>query len=74
MGITRVPKYLLRIDIVHVTELLSFCIQYVLETKAHSVRDKNDDVTNRITAEVIGSRIRERDKKNAEYYVGGYYR
>ena len=39
-------------------------------------RNKNDDVTKykeKAKSSVIRSRIRERDKKNAEYYVGDYF-
>ena len=36
------------------------------------VYPQNDDVSNQ-KAVVIGSRIKERDKKNAEYYVGDYF-
>ena len=36
-----------------------------------TVYSQNDDVTEKKVV-AIGSRIRERDKKNAEYYVGDY--
>ena len=38
---------------------------YPIYTNANLFIDKKKNV--------IGSRIRERDKKNAEYYVGDYY-
>ena len=49
-----------------------------LQVNFHSLEElfvysQNDDVTKQ-KALVIGSRIRERYKKNAEYYVGDYSR
>ena len=36
--------------------------------------EKNDDITNRKLLYITVSTIQERDKKNAKYYVGDYYR